>query len=167
MQYDREAGKSFGYLVQNVKTKLRLLTGFELICAVACSDSDCQGIHACAGHELFYFIRLCVSSICIGYVDCILDTSQSSKLCLYHNASLMGILYDFLRQLDVGLEIVMRTVDHNGSKSAVDTGFADLEISAVIQMKRDGKVRSFHKNSLNQLHQIVMLCVLSCACGYL
>ncbi len=38
---------------------------------------------------------------------------------------------------------MMRTVDHNGSKSAVDTGFADLKISAVVKMKCNWKVWSF------------------------
>ena len=116
---------------------------------MAGSDGNGQRIHACAGYKLFYLIRLRISCICSRYIDSILDTSQSSKLCLYNDTSLMRILHDFLGQFDVGLEVMMRTIDHNGSKSAVDTGLADLEISTMVQMKSDRKVRSLHQHSLN------------------
>ncbi len=59
------------------------------------------------------------------------------------------------------------TVDHDGSKSAVDTGLADIKIRAMIQMKADRDVRILDDRSFHKLHQVGMVRIFPRSCGYL
>src|SRR5699024_1666103 len=108
-----------------------------------------------------------VRRILCGYVYIVLDSGQLSKLCLYYYAVSMCILNNLLCDLDVLLERILGSIDHNGSKSAIDTGLADLEVCAVIQMQSDRNIRILDHRSLNQLSQVSSVRILSCACGYL
>ena len=60
-----------------------------------------------------------------------------------------------------------RSVDHNGSESAVDTGFAKFKAVAVIQMQSDRNIRILDNSCLYQFYQISVVSVSSCALGYL
>ena len=153
--------------MQDVETKLRLCAGFELECAMACTNCDSQRVNACLAYELLNLFRLGVRRILCGYVYIILDSGQLSKLCLYYYAVSMCILNNLLCDLDVLLERILGSIDHNGSKSAIDTGLADLEVCAVIQMQSDRNIRILDHRSLNQLSQVSSVRILSCACGYL
>lgn len=166
VKYDRELRDTLGNLIQNVKTKLRLLTRFELECAMACSDCDCQRVNACTLYELLNLIRMCILSISVSNLNIILNTGKLTKLCLYYNALVMSVLNNLLCDCDILLKREMRSIDHDRCESAIDTGLADLEICAVIQMKRDRNIIEL-QSCLNQLHKILMLCILSGTCGYL
>src|SRR5699024_9777127 len=146
--------------------KLGFLAGFELESAVAGSDSDCQGIHAGAGYKLLYLVRTGVGSVSVAYFYIILDACQLSQLALYYNTFAVSVLNHFFGQSDVLLEGMMRAVDHNRSKSAVDAGYADIEISAVIQVQSDGNI-ILNESCLHQFYQIGMVGIFSGAGGNL
>lgn len=82
MENNRESGKSPGYFFKNVKTKLRLLAGFEFVSAVACSDSNCQGINACSVYEILNLVGLCIGLCAMLYLNVVLYACKCSKLCL-------------------------------------------------------------------------------------
>ena len=48
-------------------------------------------------------------------------------------------------------------VDHNGSETAVDAGFAGLKIGTVIQVEHDGDLGAFDNRRFHQLHKISMI----------
>ena len=73
VKHDRESGKPSGYFLQNIKAKLRLLAGFEFVCAMACSDCDCQGINACPVHKILNLIRLCIGFGTMFHLNVILN----------------------------------------------------------------------------------------------
>ena len=97
----------------------------------------------------------------------ILDTSQSTKLCLYNYAVSMCILNNLFGYCDVVLERFGRSIDHNGSESAIDTGFTKLKAIAVIQMQSDRNIRILDNCCLYQFYKISVVSVSSCALGYL
>ena len=57
VQHDGEAGQAAGDFVENVKPELGLLTGLELVSAVAGADGDGQRIHAGALHKILHLSR--------------------------------------------------------------------------------------------------------------
>ena len=150
MENDGEAGQSLRYLLEDVKAKLGIGAGFELVSAVAGPDGDGQGIHAGLVHKLFHLFGPCVGGILRTDLHVVLDAGQGAKFCLNHHALVMGILGDFLRQGDVLLEGLGRAVDHDGGESAVDAGFADLKICTVVQMQGNGKLRINVESRLDQ-----------------
>ena len=164
---DRESRDLLLDLMQNIETKLRLCARFELERAMACTNRDSQRVYTGLGYELFYLFRLCIGRILCGYMYIILNTSQLSKLCLYYYAVSMRILNNLLCNLNILLERILGSIDHNGGKSTVYTGLADLEVCAVIQMQSDRNIRILDYSCLNQLLQISRVRILSCACGYL
>jgi hypothetical protein len=84
VENDRETGKSLDALLENVKSERRrykdavsiscALSCRELVGAVACSDSDGQGVAACPGYEFLNLFRSCVSFLTGLYNNLILDT---------------------------------------------------------------------------------------------
>ena len=74
----------------------------------------------------------------------------------------MCIVNDLLCQRDVVFKAMLGTVDHDGREAAVDAGLADLKILAVVQMQSQGQT-CLSNSSLDQLDQIVVLGILSCA----
>ena len=120
MQNDREARKSLGDFFQDVHAKLRICAGFELVCAVAGSDSDGEGVASGAGNELFDFFRTGVGRILSADLDIILDACQGTELSLDDNAVCVCVLNDLLGLRDVLLEGVAGIVDHDRGESAVD-----------------------------------------------
>ena len=97
---------------------------------------------------------------------CIFDTCKTTKLTFYAYAMSVCIINNLLGQLDVVFKAVVRTIDHNGGKSAIDTGLTKLEAVTMVKVKSDRKV-ALKKSCLYKLNKEVVLCILSCACGNL
>ena len=97
----------------------------------------------------------------------ILDTSQSTKLSLYYYAVSMCILNNLFCQSDVVLERFGGSIDHNGSKSAIDTGFAKLKAVTMIQVKCDRDLRVLNNCCLYQFYKVGMVSISSGSFGYL
>ena len=109
------------------------------------------------------------SGLCIALMTrlndyLILDTSQSYQalpLQLRHehvHTQQPALVTAMLSSKDLG-----RSVDHNGSESAIDTGLAEFKAVAVIQMQSDRNIRILDNCCLNQLYQISMVGISSCA----
>ena len=163
MKNDGEVGETFGNLFQNIEPKHRFLARFEFECAVAGSDGDSQRVNACTVNKFFYFIGMCIFCIFCRYVYIIFHACQLSQFAFNHNAFGMSIFNDSSCQFNILIKGMMGTVDHNGSKSAVDTGFADIEICAVIQMKSDRNI-VLNQSCFNQFYKIRMICIFSGSC---
>ena len=166
MQNDGELGQSLGDLLQHVKAELRLGAGLELICAVAGADGDCQGVNTGAGDEFLHLVGVGEHSVLGLDLYVVLNACQLAKLTLYHHAVCVSIFHDLAGQCDVVLKGMVRAVDHDRSKAAVDASLADLEICAVVKVKGQVDI-GIADRSLCQSHEIFVLCVLTCACGYL
>ena len=85
----------------------------------------------------------------VGHIDVIFYTGQSAQLAFDNNAALVGIVYDPAGQLDVFFKRKVRTVDHNGGKSAIDAGFADFKGVAMVKMHCDGQIGIFDSASMS------------------
>ncbi len=142
MQNDGEAGQTLGDFFQNVETQSGgnqdallvqgALLGSKLVSAVGGADGDGQGVAAGAGHELFDFLGTGVGSSLSGDIDIVLDAGQGAQLSLDNNASVVSVLNDLLGDLNVLLEGVGGSVDHNGGKATVNAALAGLEAVAVV-----------------------------------
>ena len=164
VQNDGEAGQTLGDFFQNVEAQCggnqdallvqSALLGSELVSAVGGADSDSQGVTTGTGHELFDFLGTGVGSSLSGDVDFVLDASQGAQLSLDNNAVIVSVLNDLTGDLDVLLEGLGGSVDHNGGEAAVDAGLAGLEAVAVVQVQSDGNFGALDNSSLNQLHQV-------------
>ncbi|CDC62976.1 uncharacterized protein BN660_00108 [Clostridium sp. CAG:448] len=176
VQYDREAGQALGNLFQNVKAERRgnqyavgvagALLGLELVSAVAGADGNCQGVHAGAGDEFLDLFGARVGGIFCADLDVILDACQSAELAFHHDTVGVRIFHDLFGQGNVVLKGVMGAVDHDRRKSAVNAGFADFKIRAVVQVKRQVNA-GIADGSLRQSHQVLVLCVFARTCGNL
>ena len=166
MKNDREARKSSCNFCKDVKTKLRILARFELVCAVAGSDCDGQRVNAGSLYEFFNLIRIGLLCFVVGNLDIILNACQSTKLSLYDYAMLMSIFSDLFGFSNVLFEGMRRVVDHDRGKSAVNAVLADSEICAVIQMHGDRNIGGLDC-SCYKMHQVCVLSIFSCACGCL
>ena len=132
MKNDGETRKSLDALLKNVETKWRgnkdtvcitgTLCSSELVCTVRGSDCDCQRVTACLINKLFNLFRMCIALLTSFYNNFIFNTCKSTKLCLYNYAVSMCILNNLLCKSDILCKRLRRSIDHNGSKSAVDTG---------------------------------------------
>ena len=151
MKNDRESWKFLNDVLQNVETQWRwnkdtflvtcTLISSEFVSTVRSSDSDCKGITSGSVYELFYFFWSGVALMTSLNYYFILDTSQSSKLSLNYCTVSMSILNYLFGQSDVVLKRFGGSIDHNGGKSTIDTGFAKFEAIAVIQMQSDRNIR--------------------------
>ena len=78
----------------------------------------------------------------------------------------MCVFYNATSQFNVFFKWEFGTVDHNGGEAAVNTGFADLEVFAVVEVETNVKTRIFHC-SFNEFHQVDVFCIFACTCRYL
>ena len=101
-----------------------------------------------------------------GNFHVVLDARELAKLALDDDIVRVGVLDDALRKLDVFLEVQVRAVDHDGGEAVVNTGFARLEIRAVIEVQGDGQILAFER-SLHEVLEVGGLRVLSCTGGSL
>ena len=76
MENDGEAGKTSSNFIKNIETELGLLAGLELVCAMACTDSDSKRINACAGYEIENLIRVGVGSVFSRNVNIVFNTAN-------------------------------------------------------------------------------------------
>ena len=166
MKNYREAGKTLFDFFENVEAELGLLTGLELVCAVAGADSDCKRVNAGPFHEFLNLIGIGVGSILGGNVDGIFDTGKTAEFAFDNYAVIVSIFNDLLGKFDVFFEREVGAVDHNGGEAAVDAGFAELEGIAVVEMETYGKP-GILDSGFNELYKIGVLGILSCAGGNL
>ena len=118
--------------MQHVKAKLRVCAGFEFVCAMACADCDSQGVTACLFNKLRYFLRTGIRGIFSRYLYIVFHACQCAKFSFHYYTVFMRILYHPLCDLDILFKGFGRSINHNGSKSAVDTGLTCLKIRTVI-----------------------------------
>ena len=166
MENNREAGQFFFDFLQNVKTKLRFLTGFKFVSAVACADGDCQRVNAGSGHEIINLFGFGEVSIFRADVDVIFNTGKLAEFAFHDNAAGMRIVHDLFGQGNVFFIRQVATVDHDGSKAAVDAGFAGLKIRAVVQVQRNRQT-GFFSRRFDHSDKIAVGSVFSCAGGNL
>ena len=107
-----EAGKLFGNLFKNVKAKLGLLTGLELVCAVAGADCDCERVNAGAGYEIVNLIRVGEAGLVLGNINIVLNSGKLTKLTLNNNAVGVSIINNLFGQGNVLLIGKMGAVNH-------------------------------------------------------
>ena len=167
MENNWETRQTLFYFFQNVKAELWLLTRLKLVCAVAGTDCDCQRVYTGTLYEILNLCRIGVGSILCANVYIVLNACQSAQLAFYYGAVCVGILYNFLGQSNIVLIIVVRTVNHNGGETTVYAVLAQLKGIAMIQVQCHRNFRMLNHCSLYQLYQISMVCILSCASGYL
>ena len=79
----------------------------------------------------------------------------------------VSIFNDLFGQFNVILERLGGSVDHNGSKAAVDAGLAGLKVGTVVKVKNDRDLGAFDNRSFNELHKIGVICVCTRALGNL
>ena len=66
VQNDWEAGQLFRHFSEDVKAQLRLLTGLELICTMACADGDGEAVHARALDKFLYLVGVGKGRVALG-----------------------------------------------------------------------------------------------------
>jgi hypothetical protein len=143
---DGEAGELLLDLVEDVECERRgneaaglgvagALLGFELVCAVAGTDGDCEGVATGAGREVDDFLGTGVVGFLCG--NLVFDTGENAKLGLYGNIILVCIIGDFLGKGDVLFVRKGRSIDHNGAEAHIDAALAKLEAVAVVEVKDD------------------------------
>ena len=145
VENDREAGKSLFDFSKDVETERRrnedtlfvsgALLSSELVSTVRSTDGDCERVNAGLGNEFFNFFGLGVRRMFSNNV--IFNTCENAEFAFYNNAASVCVFNDLLGESDVVLEGVVRTVDHNGGETAVDAGFADFEICAVVKVESE------------------------------
>ena len=147
MQDERESGYLLLDLLQDVEAQLRLLTGFELVCAVSCAYCYRQTVYAGAGDELHHVVRVGERAVFVVHVNVVLYARYGAKFALHHDAALVRVGHHFLSDLYVLFELVGGCVYHYGGEAVVHAGLADLRGLAVVQMQGDGDVRGLCRGS--------------------
>ena len=171
---DWELGKTLSDLLENVKAERRrnentlcvtsaLLSG-ELVSSVGGTDRDSERVNACASNELLNLFGTCIRGMLSNYI--VFNACENSELTLNDNAVSVCIFNNLLGEGDVVLEGMMRAVDHNGREASVDAGLADLEICAVVEVKREVDAAVLD-SGLSESEKVSVLSVLSCTCGNL
>ena len=146
MENDREAGKLLFDFVKNVECERRgheapglgiagALLGFELVCAVAGTDGDCEGVASGAGCEVNYFLGTGVVGFLCG--NLIFDTCENAELGLYGNVILVCIVNNLLCEGDVLFVRKGGSINHDGAEAHIHAALAKLEAVAVVEMEND------------------------------
>ena len=160
MKDDGEAGQALAYFFENIETKLGVLAGLEFICAVRGTDRDREGIDSRSLRKLFHFVGRREQRVVRFYFYVVLYARELAELRFDDHAVVVCVLDDFFRERDILLPRFGRSVDHDGSESAVDRGLADIEIRAVIEVHDDGNIRSLHRR-LHEMFEVDGIRVLS------
>ena len=113
MQHDGEAGQLLDDGLQDVEAQLGVGAGLELVSAVRGADGDGQRVTAGTGNELLDLLGTGVVSVVSGNADLVLNTGQSAQLSLDHNTVIVSVLDHLLGDLDVLLEGLGGSVDHD------------------------------------------------------
>lgn len=88
-----------------------------------------------------------------GDLDLVLDTGEGAELGLDHDAVVMCVLDNLLRDLDIFGKGLGGGVDHHGGEAVLNAGLAQLEAVAVVQVQGDGQA-GLDDGGLHQLLQI-------------
>ena len=166
MQHNGETGQALGDFLQHVKAQLRLGAGLELVCAVAGTDGNGQGVTARLGHELLHLLGMRVGGILSTDIHFILNAGQGAQLRFHDNAVVMGILHHLAGDLNVFRERFGGGVDHHRGKAVLNAGLAGLKAVTVIQMQHDRQA-CLNNSSLYQLFQIGTVGIGARTLGYL
>ena len=96
-----EAGQAFADFFENIETKLRFLTGFELIRAVRSSDSDCKRVDTRFGRKFVNFVGIGEHSVVGMNFNVILDSCKFAEFRFYGNVSVVSVSDHFFGYLDI------------------------------------------------------------------
>ena len=130
------------------------------------ANGNGKRIDAGLGDELLNFAGICELRVVGVDVDIVFDAGQLAKLGLHHDAVRMGVFDNLARLGDVVLKAARGSIDHNGRKAAVDAGFADFEIRAMVKVQRDRDI-CVGDSRLDKLDKIDMLGIFARAGGNL
>ena len=166
VQHNGETRQALGDLLQHVKAQLRLGAGLELVCTVAGTDGNGQGVAAGLGDEFLNLLGMRVGGILGTDLHFILNAGQSAKLRFHDNAVVMGILHHLAGDLNVFRERFGGGVDHHRGKAVLNAGLAGLKAVTVIQMQHDRQA-CLNNSSLYQLFQIGTVGIGTRTLGYL
>ena len=167
MEHDREAGQLLGAFFQYIEPELGLCAGLEFICAVAGADRNCEGVAAGTRCKINNLFRMGVHRFVRFNRYFVLNTGQGSQFCFNHNTMVMRIFHNLAGQGDIFFIRLGGSVDHNGSETAVNAALAEFKAVAVIEVQGDRNLRIQFNRSLNQLDQIDVVCIGTCALGNL
>ena len=162
VQNDREAGQQTLDLFKDVESELRLGAGLELIRAVAGADSDGKAVNAGALNKLLYLLGVGITRVLRGNVDVVLNALEPAEFALDYNVVIVRVFNDLAGECDIVFKRMMRAVDHNGGKAAVDAAFAQFKGVAVVKMHTDRKI-GLDDRGFDQFHKIGVVGVLPCA----
>ena len=93
----------------------------------------------------------------------VLNACKNTELALNDNAVSMSVFNNLLGKCDVVLKAVMRAIDHNGGEAAVNAGFADIKICAVVKVKSKINAAVFNCRTCKS-KKVSVLSILTCAC---
>ena len=128
MQHQRNRN-DLADLAQAVDVQLR----GSLVNAVCSADSNSQRIHTGALHELSCFGRNSVA-IAIAAVQIIFLAADLAQLSFHRDAGCMAGTNNFLGDLDVFLENMVRTIDHHRGVACTECFHSQLVAAAVVKM---------------------------------
>ena len=76
--------------------KVELCIALELICSVACSDGNGEGINARSFYKVNGLIGIGICGMSLGYLDLILNSGKFSELSLNNYAPCVSVINDLL-----------------------------------------------------------------------
>ena len=97
VQDDGEARKASADFFENVDTQFRILTGFELISAVACPDRDCERVDTRFGGELLHLVGRRELRVVRRDFYVVLDSRELAELRFDDDAVVVRVLDDLFR----------------------------------------------------------------------
>ena len=164
VQHDGEAGQTLGDFLQHIEAQRGrdedallidgALLGLELVSAVRGTNGDGKGVAAGLGDEFLDFFGMGVGRLVRGDLDLVLDTGEGAELGLDHDAVVMCVLDDLLRDLDIFGKGLGGGVDHDRGEAAVDAGLAGLEVRAVVKVQHDGDIGAALDSSFHELDEV-------------
>ena len=163
VKYDWETRKLLSNFFKNVKTKLWLLARLKLVSTVACTDSDCKWVNTCSCNKIIYFFRSCIRCVFSVNLYIIFNTCKCTKLTLNNYAVSVCIFNNLLCKSNIFFIWKWRTVNHNRSKSTVNTCFASFKVRTVVKVKGNRKT-CFFSCCLYHSNKVTVWCILSCTC---
>ncbi|CDN44399.1 hypothetical protein BN871_EU_00140 [Paenibacillus sp. P22] len=136
VQYERKLDR-LADLGHFLEAEVRL----PFVRAVDGAQSRSQAVDACQLDQLEAFFRICVDNAVSN--DVVFLAADRAELGFNGNAFAVRVFNDFLRRLDVLVERMVGSVDHDGSEAGIDGFFTFVEAGAVVEV--DGnRNRDFH-----------------------
>ena len=174
VEHDGETGDALFDLLEDVETErrrhkntvcvARALIRREFERAVRGADRDCERVNARLFDEVLHFLWLRIGCVLGGDIDIVLNARKLTEFCFNDNTMRVCVFGDALCQCNIFGVRQVRAVDHDGREAAVDAGFADIEVCAVIEVQSDGDIIDF-ESCLDEMNQILMARIFACTCG--